>query len=62
MIINNDNFMNVLKKNKLPVICNLRHLRKYLKIKKREQNSFFGKNRNELYDTFPLIKKLAVLE
>ena len=54
--------MNVLKKNKLPVICNLRHLRKYLKIKKREQNSFFGKNRNELYDTFPLIKKLAVLE
>ena len=34
--------------NNVPVIYNLRHVRKIFGIKKREQDVFFGKNRGSL--------------
>lgn len=45
-----------LTRNKMPIIYNLRHLRKILKIKKKEQNKYFGNERNE-YHTFFIPKK-----
>lgn len=46
-----------LNSNKIPIIFNLRHLRKYLNIKKQNQDNYFGKNRNQLYKTFFIPKK-----
>lgn len=45
-----------LTRNNMPIIYNLRHLRKILKIKKKEQNKYFGNERNE-YHTFYIPKK-----
>lgn len=45
-----------LTRNNMPIIYNLRHLRKILKIKKKEQNKYFGNERNE-YHTFFIPKK-----
>lgn len=45
-----------LNQNNMPIIYNLRHLRKILNIKKREQDLYFGKKRNE-YHTFYIPKK-----
>ena len=50
-------YTNRLIKNKVPVIYNLRHLRKWLNIKKKEQDKLFGKNRNLLYRVFYIPKK-----
>lgn len=46
-----------LNENKVPVIYNLRHLRKIFKIKKREQDIFFGENKSSLYRSFSIPKK-----
>ncbi len=46
-----------LNDNNVPVIYNLRHLRKIFQIKKREQNIFFGENKNTLYRSFSIPKK-----
>ena len=43
--------------NNVPVIYNLRHLRKIFMIKKREQDIFFGENRSSLYRSFSVPKK-----
>lgn len=43
--------------NNVPVIYNLRHIRKIFKIKKKEQSLFFGENRGDLYHTFSIPKK-----
>lgn len=43
--------------NNVPVIYNLRHLRKIFNIKKREQNLFFGENKGLLYRKFYIPKK-----
>ena len=52
-----ENYCNRLKCNNVPIILNFRHLRKLLKIKKSEQNYYFGENKKNMYKTFPLIKK-----
>ena len=41
----------------IPVIYNLRHVRKIFHIKKRDQEKFFGKDRNQLYHKFAIPKK-----
>ena len=46
-----------LEENNVPVIYNLRHLRKILGIQKKEQDVFFGKEKNSLYKTFSIPKK-----
>lgn len=43
--------------NNVPVIYNLRHLRKILDIKKNEQKLFWGKDRQDSYKTFKISKK-----
>ena len=45
-----------LQGNGVPIIYNLRHLRKILKIKKRDQSKYFGFKRNE-YHVFTIPKK-----
>lgn len=45
-----------LQSNDVPIIYNLRHLRKILKIRKRDQNKYFGSERNE-YHCFNIPKK-----
>lgn len=46
-----------LTQNNVPVIYNLRHLRKILRIKKREQNLFFGAEKANNYRLFYIPKK-----
>ena len=46
-----------LNDNDVPVIYNLRHLRKIFRIKKREQDIFFGENKGSLYRSFSIPKK-----
>lgn len=46
-----------LTQNNVPIIYNLRHLRKILNIKKSEQNLLFGNNRQDSYTTFKILKK-----
>ena len=46
-----------LEDNKVPAIYNLRHIRKIFRIQKKEQNDFFGGNKNSLYRTFSIPKK-----
>ncbi|SHO48702.1 reverse transcriptase family protein [Anaerocolumna xylanovorans] len=46
-----------LEDNDIPVIFNLRHLRKILKIPKQKQSAYFGVNRNEMYRKFMIPKK-----
>jgi len=43
--------------NNIPVIYNLRHIRKIFKIRHNEQDLFFGDRRSELYRTFEITKK-----
>lgn len=43
--------------NGVPIIYNLRHLRKIFRIRKQEQELFFGDRRSELYRTFYIPKK-----
>ena len=43
--------------NNVPVIYNLRHLRKIFRIRKREQDVFFGENKCSLYRNFSIPKK-----
>lgn len=43
--------------NNVPVIYNLRHLRKILKICYNEQDNFFGRERDQLYHHFYISKK-----
>ncbi len=50
-------YVNRLTDNNIPIIFNLRHLRKILGIKKKDQDLYFGNQKNELYITFPLPKK-----
>ena len=46
-----------LEENQVPVIYNLRHLRKIFRIYKKEQDFFFGDKKEELYRTFKIPKK-----
>lgn len=46
-----------LTQNNVPIIYNLRHLRKLLGIKKSDQERFFGKFRQQSYHTFDIPKK-----
>ena len=46
-----------LAQNNVPIIYNLRHLRKLLHIKKSEQERFFGKDRQQSYNKFNIPKK-----
>lgn len=46
-----------LNDNDVPIIYNLRHLRKIFRIKKSEQDIFFGENRSSLYREFSIPKK-----
>lgn len=46
-----------LEANGIPVIYNLRHLRKIFQIRRNEQDVFFGSKRNLLYTTFTISKK-----
>lgn len=46
-----------LASNNVPVIYNLRHLRKIFQIRRSEQELFFGDRRRELYTTFTISKK-----
>lgn len=46
-----------LEANNIPVIYNLRHLRKILKIRKSDQDLYFGSQRNMLYRQFEIPKK-----
>ncbi len=46
-----------LTQNNVPIIYNLRHLRKLLHIKKNEQGRFFGKSRQQSYNKFNIPKK-----
>lgn len=45
-----------LQRNNMPIIYNLRHLRKILNIRKKDQNKYFGSERNE-YHSFLIPKK-----
>ncbi len=62
-IIDNQVFQNIkeyderLTRNNIPVIFNLRHLRKIFKIKQTEQELFFGPLRSQLYYNFEIPKK-----
>lgn len=46
-----------LNDNDVPIIYNLRHLRKIFRIKKSEQDIFFGENKSSLYREFSIPKK-----
>lgn len=46
-----------LSQNNVPVIYNLRHLRKILRITKSEQDLYFGQSRRQLYYIFEIPKK-----
>lgn len=46
-----------LQSNNIPVIYNLRHLRKIFQIKRKEQKLFFGEQRASLYSCFEIPKK-----
>lgn len=46
-----------LEANNVPVIYNLRHIRKIFRIRRNEQELFFGNRRSELYTTFTISKK-----
>ena len=48
--------------NNVPIIYNLRHLRKLFDIPRAEQNKFFGNERNLLYKTFYIPKKVVDIE
>lgn len=50
-------YVNRLNDNNVPVIYNLRHLRKLVNISKKQQNKYFGEFRNGLYRTFYIRKK-----
>lgn len=50
-------YTSFLTSNNLPVIYNLRHVRKLFQIKKSEQDLFFGDKRKALYHTFYIPKK-----
>lgn len=43
--------------NGIPIIFNLRHLRKILKITKKNQDYYFGKEKGEMYKYFSILKK-----
>lgn len=43
--------------NNVPIIYNLRHVRKIFQIRRNEQELFFGNRRSELYTTFTISKK-----
>lgn len=46
-----------LQSNNLPIIYNLRHIRKIFQIKRKEQELFFGEQRTSLYSCFEIPKK-----
>lgn len=46
-----------LASSNVPVIYNLRHIRKIFQIRRNEQELFFGEKRNELYRAFTISKK-----
>lgn len=46
-----------LRSNNIPIIYNLRHLRKLFQITKADQPEFFGPSRQTLYRTFYIAKK-----
>ena len=46
-----------LTQNQVPIIYNLRHIRKIFSIKKKEQEKYFGKERKKMYHTFCIPKK-----
>ena len=46
-----------LTQNNVPIVYNLRHLRKILQIKKQDQNKLFGPQRQAAYRTFLIPKK-----
>ncbi len=52
-----DEYTQRLIANNVPIIYNLRHLRKLLDIKKSAQNNFFGTKRESSYKTFYIPKK-----
>lgn len=62
-IIDDETFQNIvsyterLQENNVPVIYNLRHVRKIFKIKYKEQNLFFRRKRKQLYRVFEIPKK-----
>ncbi len=62
-VIDNGTYNNIkgyykrLSSNGVPVIYNLRHVRKIFKIAKREQDLFFGKRKSALYYEFDIPKK-----
>ena len=64
-IIDDETFQNILsytkrlQDNNIPVIYNLRHVRKIFKIKYKEQDLFFGRTRKQLYRTFEIPKKVG---
>ena len=62
-IIDDETFQNILsytmrlQDNNVPVIYNLRHIRKIFKIKYKEQDLFFGERKKQLYRMFEIPKK-----
>lgn len=52
-----EEYRNRLTENKVPVIYNLRHVRKIFGIRKFEQDLFFGNRKSELYRVFFVPKK-----
>lgn len=46
-----------LERNRIPVLFNLRHVRKVFCINRKEQDLFFGEHRSELYREFEIPKK-----
>ena len=52
-------YINRLQSNDVPVIFNLRNLRKILNIPKCKQGDYFSKNRNKMYKKFVIPKKLG---
>lgn len=54
-------YSNRLSENNIPIIFNLRHLRKILKIEKRKQDLYFGEERQYAYHEFYIPKKSGEL-
>lgn len=52
-----EEYSNRLNSNNVPIIYNLRHLRGILKIRRKEQNDFFGEGRSINYKVFYIPKK-----
>jgi len=50
-------YVDRLQTNNIPIIFNLRHLRKILKISKRQQGNYFSSQRNSSYHRFNIPKK-----